>query len=129
MEREKACGAIIIKDGKVLLIKQNDGYWGFPKGHVEENETEEQTAIREVKEETNIDVEIDNTKRYTIEYVLPNGNMKEAVFFMAKPTTNNLKRQEEEIAETEWVEINEVENKLSFENTREVFRKAMKEMD
>ena len=55
--------------------------------------------------------------------------MKEAVFFMAKPITNNLKRQEEEITEIEWVEINDVENKLSFENTREVFRKAMKELD
>ena len=56
MKHEKSCGCIIIEDKKVLLIKQTNGVWGFPKGHVEENETELQTAEREVKEETNIDV-------------------------------------------------------------------------
>ena len=49
MEKEKSCGAIIIKNKKVLLIQQTDGFWGFPKGHVEQNETDEQTATREVK--------------------------------------------------------------------------------
>jgi ADP-ribose pyrophosphatase YjhB (NUDIX family) len=55
---EKSCGCIIIENRKVLLIKQTSGIWGFPKGHVEHDETEEETAKREVKEETNIDVEI-----------------------------------------------------------------------
>ena len=45
-EREKSCGCIITKDNKVLLIKQTKGHWGFPKGHVEKNETEIETAIR-----------------------------------------------------------------------------------
>ena len=128
MGREKACGAIIIKDKKVLLIQQNDGNWGFPKGHVEEGETEEQTAIREVKEETNIDVIVDTSKRYAIEYELLNGNMKEAVFFVAKPTSEDLKRQETEIATIEWVDFVDVDKKLSFENTREVFRKVLRDL-
>ncbi len=34
MEREKSCGCIIVEDGKVLLVKQTKGHWGFPKGHV-----------------------------------------------------------------------------------------------
>ena len=63
-KREKACGCIIIDDGKVLLVQQHQGFWGFPKGHVENGETEIQTAIREVKEETNIDVIPDENKRY-----------------------------------------------------------------
>ena len=66
MEKEKSCGAIIIKNKKVLLIQQTDGFWGFPKGHVEQNETEEQTTIREVKEETNLDIEIDSKYRSQI---------------------------------------------------------------
>ena len=68
VEVEKACGCIIIEDQKVLLIKQKDENWGFPKGHVEEGETEEETAAREVKEETNIDVEIESSKKYEMEY-------------------------------------------------------------
>lgn len=35
MKHEKSCGCIIIEDKKVLLIKQTNGIWGFPKGHVE----------------------------------------------------------------------------------------------
>ena len=57
MKHEKSCGCIIIEDKKVLLIKQTNGIWGFPKGHVEKNETELQTAEREVKEETNCDMQ------------------------------------------------------------------------
>ena len=53
MQKEKSCGAIIYnKNKEVLIVKHNAGHWDFPKGHVEENETEIQTAIREVKEET-----------------------------------------------------------------------------
>ena len=59
LKKEKACGCIIIENGQVLLIQQTEGHWGFPKGHVEEGETELETAIREVKEETNLDVEVD----------------------------------------------------------------------
>ena len=58
MKHEKSCGAVIIKNNKVLVLQQVAGHWGFPKGHVEKGETEVETAIREIKEETNLDVEI-----------------------------------------------------------------------
>ena len=54
---EKACGCIISQNNKILLIRQMSGMWGFPKGHVEEGETEEQTAKREVKEETGLSID------------------------------------------------------------------------
>ena len=60
---EKSCGAIVFKkiDGvrHFLLIKHaKNQHWGFPKGHVEMHESDEQTAKREIKEETNLDVKI-----------------------------------------------------------------------
>lgn len=73
MECEKSCGCIIIGDEKVLLVKQTKGHWGFLKGHVEADETEVETAIREVKEETNVDVEVEGNKRYTMRYVTDKG--------------------------------------------------------
>lgn len=74
MKCEKSCGCIIIEDGiKVLLVKQTKGHWIFPKGHVEADETEMETAIREVKEETNVDVEVEGNKRYTMRYVTDKG--------------------------------------------------------
>ncbi len=51
--------AIIIRKGKVLLIrrrKPGKEYWVFPSGGVEDGETQEETLIREVKEETNLNV-------------------------------------------------------------------------
>lgn len=74
MEYEKSCGCIIIEDGiKVLLVKQTKGHWIFSKGHVEADKTEMETAIREVKEETNVDVEVEGNKRYTMRYVTDKG--------------------------------------------------------
>lgn len=67
---EKSCGTIIVNEGKVLIIEQSSGFYGFPKGHVEGNETEVETAIRETKEEVNIDVVVDESKRFTISYIV-----------------------------------------------------------
>jgi len=53
---------IIIKRDKILLMhrfKQGQEYWVIPGGTIEPGETPEQTAIREIKEETNLDIEID----------------------------------------------------------------------
>ena len=43
---EKSCGAIIFNEGKVLVVKQTSGFYGFPKGHVEIGETEKETHAR-----------------------------------------------------------------------------------
>ena len=62
MKKEKSCGVIVIKreneEFKILLLEHQKGHISYPKGHVEENETEEDTALREVKEETNLDVKL-----------------------------------------------------------------------
>ena len=64
MKNEKSCGAIVELNGKILLIKQQkSGNYGFPKGHVLPNESEIETAIREVKEETNVDIEISDLRK------------------------------------------------------------------
>ena len=126
-EREKCCGCIIIKENKVLLIKQNEGHWGFPKGHVEENETEIETATREVKEETNLDVEVDSNKRYTTEYVTNAGKLKQVVFFIAKCIGGEIKAQECEVSEIRWVEFEKAIKLITYDNTRELFEKAINE--
>lgn len=125
--QEKACGCIIIKDEKILLIRQMSGAWGFPKGHVEHDETEVETAIREVKEETNIDVEIDETKRYEMHYMTDKGLYKEVVIFMAKPISNDLKIQENEIIEAAWMSYSDALATISYDNTRDLLLQALHE--
>lgn len=125
MKFEKSCGCIIIENSKVLLIKQIKGIWGFPKGHVEKDETELETAIREVKEETNIDVEIQEDKRYTMNYKTDKGADKEVVLFLAKKIGGDIKPQESEVSVIEWLDFDEAIKKISYENTKELFRKVL----
>lgn len=100
MKVEKSCGCIVIDGRNVLLVKQTKGHWSFPKGHMEEGESEIQTAVREVKEETNVDAIPDETKRYVEEYLMDNGNMKHVIYFVSKQASSNIKAQESEIAES-----------------------------
>lgn len=126
--REKSCGCIIINDGKVLLIQQKKGNWGFPKGHVEFNETEKQTAIREVKEETNLDVKIFNNRRYTEKYISYKGRMKQVVYFLAKQTGGIEKKQDSEIRAMKWMEFDDAIKKLTYSNTRNLFGKVLRDL-
>lgn len=58
-DRDFVAGAFVVQDGKVLFLKHRKyGIWLQPGGHVEERETPDETAIREVKEETGLEVEI-----------------------------------------------------------------------
>ena len=73
MSYEKSCGAVVFRkyhgNIELLLIKHVvGGHWSFPKGHVEPGETETETAIREIKEETGIDVELNTTFREVVSY-------------------------------------------------------------
>ena len=124
---EKACGCIITENDKILLIRQMSGMWGFPKGHVEEGETEEQTAVREVKEETNIDVEVDSAKRYVMHYKTDKGKYKEVVLFIGKKVGGYLRMQPEEIIEAGWFEYQDALKIISYGNTRDLFKKVLKE--
>ena len=106
-KREKSCGIMVFKDDKVLLVHQTKGHWSFPKGHVENNETEYETAIRETKEETNIDVKIISDFRQVVTYS-PNVNvLKDVVFFVGIPLSNDLKPQLEEASEVKYIKIEE----------------------
>lgn len=125
MKYEKSCGCIVIDEGKVLLVHHNCGHWGFPKGHVEGNETEFETAIREVKEETNIDVEITSDNRYTIVYNPEEEIEKEVVYFIASKKSDDLKNQESEVQEVEWVKLEDAVDRITYDNSKDIMRKVI----
>ena len=126
---EKACGCMIFNHDRVLLVKQTTGDWGFPKGHIEENETEEETAIREVKEETGLDVVLVNDKRYVTEYITDKANLKQVVYFIARPERGKLEAQDSEITLIGWFDVEEAKRVITYQNTKELFEEALKDME
>ena len=129
MLHEKSCGAIVYRNShgntEILLIKHiNSGHWSFPKGHVEGNETEVETAIREIKEETAIDVMIDPTFRETVSYYPKRDTQKTVVYFIGKAKNYDYIPQEEEISEIRWVDIGYASNILTYENDKNIVNKA-----
>ena len=130
MKKEKSCGAVVVKkendELKFLIIRQHDNCWGFPKGHVEENETEEETAIREIKEETNIDVEIDNNFRRVITYSPKEGVIKDVVFFIGNAISDDLKIDPNELLEAKWVGKDEVKQYFNYKENNYVYQEALK---
>lgn len=128
MKYEKTCGAIVIEDGKVLIVKQKEGTIGFPKGHVEQDETEEETAIREVKEETGVDIKIIPGYRYVTTYKSKINTVKELIIFLARKVSGQETPQEAEIANVEWVNLNEANEKLTYDNLRKLYKEAYEDI-
>ena len=129
MKKEISCGTITFYKDRILLIKQNRGYIGFPKGHMEDGETEEETAIRETKEETNIDVKIHKDKKYCINYTINEKINKDVVFFLAEPISFEIKNQDSEVESTMWIDKSLVCDYLSYDDTKEVFLEALNDIE
>ena len=129
MTYEKSCVGIVYRkfhgNTEILLIKHiKSGYWSFPKGHVENGETEEETAKREIKEETGIDVYIDSGFRETVTYSPRKDAKKEVVYFVARARNYDYTPQLEEISEIRWVGIGQAHNLLVYDNDKLIVNKA-----
>ncbi len=125
MKKEKSCGCIAFNaKNEVLLVRMLHGHWSFPKGHVEPKESEMQTAIRETLEETNITVKLDKGFREVSTYSPAEGVMKDVIFFVGKAEGEEIKIQESELRTAEFMNPKKAEAYITYENDREIFRKA-----
>lgn len=127
-KKEKCCGGIIVHDGKVLIVRQDNGALVFPKGHVESQESEEETALREIKEETGIEAKLDLSKKIQLFYHIDEQNVdKTVVLFIGEPVGSlETHAQEGEISEAAWVEADKVEEKLQFPEWKRAWKEARK---
>lgn len=129
MKQEKSCGAVVFrKEGDrthVLLLKHKyGGHWGFPKGHVERNENEDETALREVKEETGLTIDLIDGFHETVEYRPKPNIQKKVVYFLGQAHTDRVVKQEAEISEIRWLPIDDAVKWIAFENHRQLLYKA-----
>lgn len=124
MLKEYSCGAILYtyEEGirKYVLVMEASGAYGFPKGHKEGNETDMETAIREIKEETGIDPKfIPNLKR-TIRYKLINQVEKEVTFFVAKYQNQELNINDNTILSIKKFDLQTALNVLKFQELKNI---------
>ncbi len=126
---ESSCGAVVFRNigGEIryLLIKnKRSTNWGFPKGHIENGETKEETAKREVLEETGIRIKIIPGFVSTSEYTIQGKVEKSVSIFVASTTDTQTKIQQEEIEDYIWLNYAKAIKKLKFENDRSILERA-----
>lgn len=126
---ETSCGAVVFKmeDGirKFLLIRnKRSAHWGFPKGHVEPGETEEETAIREVFEETGLHIEILPGFVKKSDYTIQGKIEKSVSIFLASTEESDYTLQEEEIKEGGWFDFEQALATLNYDNDKMILHEV-----
>jgi tRNA nucleotidyltransferase (CCA-adding enzyme) len=126
---ERSCGAVIYRNinGQIryLLIKNNrSSNWGFPKGHMEDGETAEETAKREVLEETGIHIDIIPDFVSKSEYTIQNRIHKTVYVYVAKTDDTQTIIQREEIEDYIWLTYENAYKNLKFENDKTILHDA-----
>ena len=131
MLREKSCGAVVFikKDEltKYLLLHYAAGHWDFVKGNVEPNESEKETVVRELKEETSItEAQFIEDFREEIAYFYRRQGLtihKEVVFFLMEAYTDKVELSYEHVGYV-WLDYQHTMEKLTFKNSKDVLQKA-----
>lgn len=126
---ESSCGAVVYRDikGQVryLLIKnKRSAHWGFPKGHIEPGETKEQTAIREVLEETGIHVKLIDGFESISKFKIQNKIEKVVSIFVGTTTDTSTSIQPEEIDDYIWLTYDKALSLLKFDNDKAIIKQA-----
>ena len=113
-----------------IVLMLPDMRWQLPKGIIDEGETPEIAALREVREEAGIDADLISLIE-TIEYwfVASWDGVRRRIhkhvhFFLMKYRSGNVNDHDHEVAEARWVEISEAIKMLEFESEKEVIEKA-----
>ena len=126
---ERSCGAVVYRfindEIRYLLIKnRRSAHWGFPKGHVEKGETNEQTAIREVLEETGIHIKILPQFVSKSDYTIQGKVEKSVMIYLAKTNDTQTVIQKEEIEDYVWLNYDKAMDTLRFVNDRSILENA-----
>ena len=110
-------GGIIEKNGKVLLVQEKQkkcyGKWNIPAGHLDYNESIEEGAIREIKEETGCDVKLTGVANIS-NRILEN-DLFVGIIFTTKLLKEDIKIDPEEILDVKWFDIEDILNNLDDE--------------
>lgn len=127
---EKSCGAVVFcGDGderRYLLIHMNAGHCGLPKGHIEKFETEQEAAIREIREETGVALKLIDGFREVVGYQVSTKTHKESVYFVGCFDGGDVVIQKSEICSYSLLPYSQARKVITHDNDRAVFDNAVK---
>ena len=130
MRYEKSCGAVVFTriNGEIryVLAQNLEGYYGFPKGHMEPGETETETALREIREEVGLRPRLIPGFRTETEHPLPQkpGVIKQIVYFLAEYEDQEIIFQKEELLSAPLVSYEKAMELFVFDNNRRILTEA-----
>ena len=129
---EKSCGAVVFtrEGGEVryVIITSPEGFCCFPKGHMESGESERETALREIREETGLEVQLLEGFRTDDSHPLVREGrpevIKEIVYFLGEFSGQEARPQESEISRLQLLNYDEAMAAFQFESSRRILREA-----
>jgi len=131
MKIEKSCGAVVLthvgEEIRYVIIRSKEGYYGFPKGHTEPGESEEETALREIREETGLSVRLLGGFRTTASHPFRRGDeeiMKHIVYFLGEYGDQTPAAQESELMSIDLMDYDSAMAVFQFEESRRILREA-----
>ncbi len=128
MKQEKSCGAVIFREENTrrfyLILTSTKGHVTLCKGHVEKHETEHETAVREIREETGLSVDFIDGFRQVITYSPRPGHIKDVVFFLARTDSGEITCQPEEVAEAAFLPFGQALKALTHASDRDTLTAA-----
>lgn len=125
-----AGGVVINEYDEVIVVNQRGGSWSLPKGHIENNETELEAAIREIYEESGVkNLELIKTLGSYERYGLyDQSSLKTRTIFLFKTVKQNLNPIDSDNPEALWVHKDKVSEMLTHPKDKEFFLKILKEI-
>ncbi len=138
MNKEFSAGAVIFKKEApnilfLIIYSKRNNIWGFPKGHIEQAETEKEAAIREIKEETGLEnlhfidgfreeIMYDTiSKRHPFE---GQSIEKHVIYFLCETKNQDIIVDGREISDYKFLPLNEAEQMVKFRNLNIILRRA-----
>ena len=114
----RAAGGVVLRDGEVLVVhRPRYDDWSLPKGKLEDGETWEDAALREVREETGVECrllrELDDDR-----YTDRKGRPKRVRWWLMEPLSTAMRDPDDEVDDVRWIALDEAPALLSYDHDR-----------
>ncbi len=132
-EQERSAGGVVVRDNETIVIvptrrgAQGQKVLALPKGHVDPGETPDQTALREVREETGVEAELVEKLGDVRYYYQRSGKriFKRVTFYLFVYLGGSLDDHDDEVEEARWMPLTEAVEALSYDGEREMAERAL----